>query len=86
MTPRQFYFLVCRHEERLRAQWQHTAAMLSLYANCHRDTEKRPTPFTPDEFMPGAAERRQVKLPQAEPGQLGPEIFAAFEDTFAEAD
>jgi hypothetical protein len=79
MTPRQFFYHVRRHEERIRSRWRHTASMMALYANCHRDVEARPTPFTSDDFMP-----RSEPTPPAKPGDLGPEVFGAFERAFAE--
>ena len=32
------------------------ALLLSLLANCHRDPKRKPSPFTPDEFLLGVAE------------------------------
>lgn len=76
MTPRQFVLLVKRHEARIQRQWQHTAAMMSLYANCHRDPAKSKA-FSPDDFMPFP-----VTKPKQEKVGLGPEVFAAFEKVF----
>lgn len=33
-------------------EWQHTAWLAALIANCNRDPKKRPTPFVPDDFNP----------------------------------
>jgi len=39
-------------EARSRDAWHHTAALLALVANCHRDAKKH-RPFTPQDFHPG---------------------------------
>jgi hypothetical protein len=33
-------------------QWWHTAALMSLIANCNRDPKQNPRPFTPQQFHP----------------------------------
>ena len=38
-------------EARSRENWTHTAAILALEANCHRDPKKA-KPFTPADFNP----------------------------------
>jgi hypothetical protein len=38
-------------EARSQQQWSHTAALLALTANCHRDA-KRHRPYTPEDFLP----------------------------------
>lgn len=43
-------------EGRQQERWQHTAALLSLIANCHRDPKRR-RPYTPDDFLPKPRER-----------------------------
>ena len=47
-------------EARSRDAWHHTAALLALIANCHRDAKKH-RPFTPQDFHPGM--RRPEALP-----------------------
>ena len=82
MTPRQFALLIKRHEARhdlrSRRQWQHTASVMALYANCHRDPAKS-LPFSPEDFMPAAKAK-----PKPEATGMGPEVFAAFERAFAD--
>jgi len=39
---------------RVKERWSHTSALLTLIANCNRDTTKRPTPFTLADFNPYA--------------------------------
>ena len=39
-------------EGRSRERWNHTAAVLAMQANCHRDPKKRRRPFTPGDFLP----------------------------------
>jgi hypothetical protein len=43
--------------------WDHTAAVLALLANCHRDTKRRPRPYSPADFHPlqDATPRRRSK-------------------------
>src|SRR3546814_9526962 len=43
---------------RQQERWQHTASLLALIANCHRDP-KRWRPYTPDDFLPKPRERSQ---------------------------
>jgi hypothetical protein len=38
-------------EARSRERWNHTAALLALLANCHRDPRRR-RPYRPDDFLP----------------------------------
>jgi hypothetical protein len=78
MTPRQFVLLVKRHEVRLQRPWQHTASMMALYANCHRDPAKNKA-FSPDDFNPFPASK-----PKQEKIGLGPEVFAEFQKAFEE--
>jgi hypothetical protein len=33
-------------------QWWHTASLMALFANCHRDPKKRAQPFSAAEFHP----------------------------------
>lgn len=35
-----------------RHEWDQTASVMALTANCHRDHKLRPTPFHPNEFHP----------------------------------
>lgn len=39
-------------EARQRDQWHHTAQVLCLVANCHRDPKQRSSAFAPWEFNP----------------------------------
>jgi hypothetical protein len=39
-------------EGRSKERWNHTAAILALQANCHRDPKKRKKAFTPADFLP----------------------------------
>ena len=51
-------------EGRSRERWNHTAAILAMQANCHRDPKKRRRPFAPGDFLPKeeAAIRRTKDL------------------------
>ncbi len=44
-------------EGRQQERWQHTAALLALIANCHRDPKRR-RPYTPDDFIPKPRDRQ----------------------------
>jgi hypothetical protein len=50
-------------EGRQRVQWQHTASLMALLANIHRDAKKSES-FTPSDFDPFAerAERPKVSM------------------------
>jgi hypothetical protein len=47
-------------------QWDHTAALMALLANCHRNERRRPWPYKPDDFHPIKDQRdsghRRTKL------------------------
>lgn len=46
--------------------WDHTAEVLSLLANCHRDRKTYPKPFTATQFRPrraGDKPRKETPLP-----------------------
>jgi hypothetical protein len=46
-------------EARSHQQWSHTAALLALIANCHRDA-KRHRPYTPEDFLPRRSARERT--------------------------
>lgn len=47
---------------RLRERWNHTAAVLAMLANAHRDQRRRAEPFGVADFHPFAAPRREEPL------------------------
>lgn len=49
-------------EARSQVQWHHTAALLALIANCHRDP-RRHRAYEPSDFMPAATSGPWVKAP-----------------------
>ena len=51
-------------EARSQERWNHTAALLALIANCHRDSHRRKA-YEPADFLPGRAGRDEV-LPSAD--------------------
>lgn len=54
-----------------RGHWERTAMLASMYANAHRDVQKRPQPFRPDEFVPFVEQpRRTGKTLRAQLGHL----------------
>ena len=54
---------------RRQEDWSHTAHLLSLVANCHRDPKKRRTPFQPADFDP-TRKRRKRKREKKETGDI----------------
>lgn len=50
---------------RRRDEWKRTARLCAILANCHRDAEKRPTPFVDADFDPfdDKARRPPAKSP-----------------------
>lgn len=56
--------LVPMARARQRDNWQHTAWLSALLANCHRDTAKKKKPFVPNDFNP------LVKPSKARPGAI----------------
>jgi hypothetical protein len=47
---------------RLRERWNHTAAVLAMLANAHRDQRRRAEPFGVADFHPFEAPRREEPL------------------------
>ncbi|MDW8265238.1 MAG: hypothetical protein RMJ52_07885 [Gemmataceae bacterium] len=66
-------------EARCREAWAHTASMMALVANCHRDPMKT-RPFTPADFDP---HRRRMDAPRVKVGigVLSPFFFELHEST-----
>ena len=52
-------------EARAEADWNRTASLMALLANCHRDP-KRQRAFSPDDFHPfaGRKKRRKRRIPK----------------------
>ncbi len=48
-------------DARRQDQWSHTAAVMALVANVHRNPKRRSSPYSPAEFHP-LAERKQVSV------------------------
>lgn len=68
-------------EGRSRAAWGHTAAVMALIANVHRDAKRRPTPYAARDFNPyGQADgaRRNASLPKVKISSLKDVIMGAF--------
>lgn len=64
MTPRQIRFLAERYAAMRREQWGPFAMLASLYANAHRDPNKRREPFASSDFMP--ADSQITETPKAD--------------------
>ena len=39
-------------DARRREAWSHTSFLLSMLANVHRNTKKKPRPYSPNDFNP----------------------------------
>ena len=64
-------------EAKSRDQWNHTAAVLALVANCHRDPKKTGA-FKPEQFNPLAEKPEPVKLKDKD------EAFAILKQVFVD--
>jgi hypothetical protein len=69
MTPRQFQAMRNRYTDREIRHERRTGLLAALYANAHRDPDKRAEPFTIEDFAP--ALRKSASEP-AEPAFEGP--------------
>ncbi len=49
-------------EGRAREEWNHTAALLAMLANAHRDHRQKSEPFGIDDFHPFRAPRQSEPL------------------------
>jgi hypothetical protein len=58
-------------EAQASAQWDHTAALLAMLAEPHRDKKKRSRPFTPADFHP-FVKHRKVAPPMFTMSELKP--------------
>jgi len=61
LTLRQLVWMV---DARRQDQWSHTAAVMALTANVHRNPKRRSQPFSPAEFHP-LLDRKPAKLKKA---------------------
>jgi len=57
---------------RQRDQWHHTASLLAMLANVHRDAKKHPRPLPPSQFHPFEGSKRSTGMP------VNRETFGAF--------
>jgi hypothetical protein len=48
-------------DARRSAEWDHTASLMALIANCHRDPKR--SPIVPADFHPFAPKPQPVKVP-----------------------
>ena len=44
------------------SRWEPFASLLCLLANVHRDTKKKPTPFTPADFLPNSKTKKSQRI------------------------
>lgn len=67
LTAREFHAITKRHHEREEREWMRSAAIQSTIANCNRDADKRPEPYTAADFMPtGMIEQPEQREPTQE--------------------
>lgn len=57
-------------------QWQQTALLASLIANANRDPEKRPEPFTVEDFLPGESGVDNGRSGEADDGEETDEVLS----------
>jgi hypothetical protein len=58
-----------QEELRIKCEWNQTASLMALIANCHRDPKKRSDPFTPTDFNP-FTQTEHAPLRKIKPSQL----------------
>lgn len=75
LTPAEFQLLADDWRSNERAADYRAALVCMVLANCHRNPEKRPEPFTVADFMPGPVESAPVGEQSWETQKA---IFAAF--------
>lgn len=61
---------------RQRAEWERTADLIALFANCNRDKKRRRTPFTGSEFNPYRDPPKQPTAEQIAARQAAKEALA----------
>lgn len=55
--------LLAMAEGRMRESWNHTAQVMALTANIHRDPRKKPKAWTPADFHPFERARQARAIP-----------------------
>lgn len=55
-----------RHKAKLEHDWSLQSHLMALLANINRVEEKKPTPFSPDDFNPFKHQAQEVEKPKDE--------------------
>lgn len=63
MTLRELWWMA---EAKMEWDWRHTSEHMALHCNIHRDTDKFPRGFTPDQFNPFRRPQHQHAVPKAD--------------------
>jgi hypothetical protein len=80
LTPPQFAALSRRHDQHQEQRHFGAGVVASTIANCHRDPQSRPEPFTPLDFMPRYSTDDDAEETTGEmtPEQIKQRMLAAF--------
>jgi hypothetical protein len=47
---------------RSKSLWAHTATVMALHANIHRDRKRKSTPYKPSDFDPYHREKKEIPI------------------------
>jgi len=50
--------LLCATKAKINGSWQHTASLMAMQANCHRDPKRKA--YSPEDFMPKPPRKETV--------------------------
>lgn len=81
LTPPQFAALSRRHDHHQEQRHFSAGIVASTIANCHRDPQSKPEPFTPLDFIPrftGEDEPEGSSRGEMTPEQIKQRMMAAF--------
>ena len=70
LTPPQFAALARRHDQHQEQSHLGAGIVASTIANCHRDPQSKPEPFTPLDFIPRFTAEEE---PPKQSGEMTPE-------------
>jgi hypothetical protein len=74
LTPARFAALSERHEQAERRADLRAGVVASTVANVHRDDEKKPDPFTAEDFFPDPYEPEEGDPPKPRKAAIAPEM------------
>lgn len=78
LTPPQFAALSRRHDQHQEHRHFGAGIVASTIANCHRDPQSRPEPFTPLDFMPRHFVEEAESTDEMTAEQIRQRMLAAF--------